>query len=619
MFLLLAGGTAVDEGALRAMARGLRGGSDAPEAWLDAERRAGAAALRPYFLPEDQFDRQPLVSAERVFVCQARLDNREALLARLGVSDQPDLADSEVLARAYERWGEQCVDHLVGDYAFAAWHRADGRVVAAVDPIGMRRLYWAPIGGGIALSAQLPALLAHPGVPREPDLASLARLLDAGIDRTTTPFAGLSSLPGGHLLRWRAGDARIERWWHPAFAPTVWHRDPRDYREEVRELFTAAVSAQLRSAGPVSAMLSGGLDSGCVTAMAARLLAPAGGRVAAYTAVPEAGLTLSQRPNWEADDRAYAAETAALYPNVDHRLVPPGGRSTLEAARDVFKRSMTPLKSATNLLWLDAIGRASAYAGSNVLLVGQNGNALFSARGDNGVWELARLGRIGAALAQIGLEAEGAKVSRARIAAGAAAGGLRSAFPRSLGAGMDPPSRKFIAAPRRPDRRGRANEYAAVPGTRHYWATFATTPRNIFWAEPVLQWGIEWRDPTADRRLVERLLTYPQAAFRFEGRKRGLARGVAESLLPDRVRLRGTQGAQVPEAPSLIAAHWLHYREALAAMRGSAACRELLDLQAMESGLAAFAGGGSQGYLAALALDRAFNVGTFLLHVEDAR
>ena len=169
----------------------------------------------------------------------------------------------------------------------------------------------------------------------------------------------------------------------------------------------------------------------------------------------------------------------------------------------------------------------------------------------------------------------------------------------------------------RPERRQHSpgNEYLERPGTRRFWAVSATTPANVWWPDPVAQWGVEHRDPTGDRRLVERMLLYPLGAFRLGARDRGLARTVAQGLLPDHVRLRRTQGAQVPEAPSLIAAYASRYRSALDEMRGSPRCAELFDLDTVGRWLDGFVAGELDHYLA-LAFDLALSVGQFLVELE---
>lgn len=620
MFCLTAGrGGSVADDRIFLMARALRGTSREARVQRAGGGYAAAAALKPHFVPEDAFDRQPLYSQDRLFVCQARIDNRDELMPKYLRASQRGGADSALLAEAYDRLDVDCVHEIVGDFAFAAWDRRQNRVVAAVDPLGARRLFWARVGDGLAIAAQLPALLAHPDVSHEPDLGALATLLHFGIDRTKTAFAEVHALPGGHRLIWRGGgDPEVVRWWNPERSSTIRYRDPRDYAEEARALLDQAVRAQLRSATPVSTTLSGGLDSGCVTSLAARDLAAEEARLTAYTSVPEAGLAPSRRADWEPDDRGYAAEVAAGYPNIDHRLVAPGGRCTLDVSARIHARSGTPVKSATNFLWLDAIGAAMAESGSRVLLVGQQGNAAFSWRGENPVWELARTGRLGPAWAQARLEAKGRGRTLAHVLAGSARGALMAASGRRHGASISAPGQSFLASRHRAAVPAASNEYRERAGTDRYWAAFATTPRHSFSAEPVLQWGVEWRDPTADRRLLERLLRYPQSAFRLEGRPRGLAREVAAGLLPDRVRLRTTQGAQVPEAPSLIAHHAQRYAAAIEQMRSSRWCRELLDLDALGHALCGFAAGGRD-YYRALAFDRAMDVGLFLASLEQGQ
>jgi asparagine synthase (glutamine-hydrolysing) len=617
MFVLLAGPqSAADDQVIDDMARGLAGADASRRFWCDHDRNAAAVSLLPHFLPEDRFDVQPLFDGEVLFVCQARLDNRDEVISQLGIdSSTDDLADSALLFKAYGRWGIECLQKLTGDYAFAAWHRLDGRVIAAVDPLGTRRLFWTRSRLGIALTPQLGALLAHPEVSSEPDLHALARLLDMGIDRTSTPFRKIAALPGGHVLEWKEGDPTLKRWWNPNTRAAVWYRDAEEYVDEARELFTRAVRAQLRSTSAISTTLSGGLDSGAVTAMAARLLSGHTARVTSYTAVPEAGLIPSARRGWETDDREYAREVAASFPNIDHQLVSPAGRCTLDVVSALHESARTPSKSSTNLLWLDAISRRVAASGSRVLLLGQHGNAAFSWRGQATVWELAVHGHVRAAYEQIAIEGGTGPMRLARVLAAASRDALRTFSSRKIGDRAPSRGLQYLQKSQRPRADQRLNEYAIPTGSRRYWATFATTPRHVWWPEPVQEWGIEWRDPTADRRVVERLLQYPQAAFRAGGRRRGLAREIAKGLLPDRVRMRSTQGAQVPEAPSLIAAHAQRYEEALGVIQSSSACRDLLDLPALRRSLELFVRG-SRDYGLALVFDRAFDIGLFLARFD---
>lgn len=576
MFLLVTDDTT----ALDAMGARLEGPVRAPRFWRTAGE-GGAAALQPDFVAEDELDVQPIVNDERVFVGQVRLDDRDGVLASLNVAPQEGarMADSTIACMAWDAWGEAALEKLAGDFAFAVWRRRERRVIAAVDHHGARRLLWCRSRGGLILSGQLAPLFAHPDVPRDFDLDALARLFDVGIDRDSTPFKHVRALPGGHLLDWRGDEVRVRRWWNPDTSASINYRNPNDYVEETRELFERAVAARLRAKGALSSTLSGGLDSGLVTATAARQLRSRGMRMVSYTAVPTAGLRRVERPGWDSDDAPYAAETASLHPNVDHRFISPSGRCVLDLLPDFHSRACTPTKRIPNFLWLEPITRSARENGGRVLLVGEMGNGTISWPGVGTIGELI--------------------------------GFTRRLVPRRFVQLPPPRSVGLLRAERRPSWRLRGGVFAERRGTRAHWAAFVTTPLNVWWPDPPAHWGVEWRDPTADRRLIETLLRYPQRAFLTGGRERGLARAVAAGLLPDRVRLRRTRGAQLPEGPSLIALHAKRYGAALEEMQRSPECRELLDFAEIRRALDVIAAGSLDGPLAD-AIDRAFDVGLFL-------
>jgi len=127
MFVAVAGReNAIEPTDLARMAGALRGGVGAPRIWRAERGEAGLAAAPTGILPEDVFDRQPIVEDDFTLVCQARLDNRADLISRLGLDParSAEMADSDILAQAYRHWREETPLHAYGDYAFAAWERA---------------------------------------------------------------------------------------------------------------------------------------------------------------------------------------------------------------------------------------------------------------------------------------------------------------------------------------------------------------------------------------------------------------------------------------------------------------------------------------------------------------
>jgi len=584
---------------------------------LSAPRQQAAAAVRvPGLLPEDRCDVQPLWSRDRktLFVCQVRLDNRAEVLKALGMNNTPaaEIADSTILHTAYQQWGEQCVARLAGDYAFAAYSTETERVFAAVDHLGHYRLYYAARGGRIVLCTQLAALRAHGADAAQMDEVALGLSAEARYMPGVTPFRGIKQLIGGECLTWRDGSVETRRWWQPETRPLTRFRNPVEYVEAAREVFERAVSDCLRSAAPVSSTLSGGLDSGLVTATAARLLNKRGGSLVAYTSAPATGNVVFQRSRWDADDSSFAAQTAAFQGNIQHIILRSDGRVALDLIEQIHQRSGVPVRNGANHLWLDDIARRT---GPGVLLTGPRGNFSLSYTGNGGFAELLREWRWKAALhcALQTKKAEGKPLWKT-LAGGVMSRGVFESLRRRLyGEKMEFLS--LTTADFRKLHRDALHPQRPTPGTRAFFALKMTQPIAVWAADPLAQWGVEWRDPTADRRLMELLLTFPLAAFAHEGRARGVARHLGRGLLPEAIRLRRTQGQQSADYAVAMAQQMPRYRALYDRMLTSTACRSIFDLPALDSALKRVEMGELSGAIA-FPIDRCVDAGVFLMEQE---
>lgn len=563
-------------------------GAPAPAAiWHDSGGRFGAAAVATGLLPEDRFDRQPIVTDAYVFVAQARIDDRDDLCATLGIGsdERVELADSELLHRAWRRWGIECGRHFSGAFAFAGWWRASGRIEAVVDTVSAVPLFHAVVDGRLLLATQLGALLAFPGRATALDGRLLGLLPAPKVLRGSTAHLGVSTLADGHALIHERGCTRIERWWNPDTRPHLRLADPRDYAEAAREALDRAVVAQLRATTPIAATLSGGLDSTLVTAMAARRIPG----LTTYTSVPEPGLAAATREGWDVDDFPFAAIVAAAH-HMTHVAVPPGGRSPIDLMPAAHERSHTPVRNSANQLWFSGIAGRMAQSGARVLLIGQRGNGTASIVND---WTT------GAARFPL------RSWARARISDSLAGRirGTRQSLIRRFGATLLQPA--FV------DRHA-ALLRTFVPATgRVAHLRLAMARTNLISVAPMPQWGVEFRDPYANRHFNELLLTFPPEAFMAGGRKRGLAREMGAGLVPDAVRLRERQGEQVPEIMAIIAHHRAAHEAAIERAAASPMFRETFVLDRVRSMLDQLCAGTSHREHAA-ALLRVIDVGLFM-------
>lgn len=243
-------------------------GPDARGDWHDARADVAIGHTRLSIIDLSEAGRQPMTSADGRFVLAFNGEIYNHVELRRELADYPyrSHADSEVLLAAWARWGEACLDRLLGMFAFVIWDVREQRLIAVRDRFGVKPMYYAQLpGGGLALASEIKALHAA-GARATPDATVWASYLTSGLyevgDRTF--WEGVATVPAGSLLTWRRGDGVAIRRWYELAARAGGELDRRDdgvVREEYLALLTDSVRLRFRADVPVGINLSGGLDS----------------------------------------------------------------------------------------------------------------------------------------------------------------------------------------------------------------------------------------------------------------------------------------------------------------------------------------------------------------------
>ncbi|HEY7456395.1 MAG TPA: asparagine synthase (glutamine-hydrolyzing), partial [Solirubrobacterales bacterium] len=181
-------------------------------------------------------------------------------------------SDTEVLVHLYEEHGEDFAARLRGMFALAIWDRRERRLLLARDRFGIKPLYYRLREGTLSFASELKALLRQPGFSREIDPRAVAAFLAFNsIPAPLTIFAEARKLPAGTLAVWQGGELRRRRYARPA--PVEAERARRgpagQLAEELRETLRRSVRAHLEADVPVGVLLSGGVDSAGLAALAA--------------------------------------------------------------------------------------------------------------------------------------------------------------------------------------------------------------------------------------------------------------------------------------------------------------------------------------------------------------
>lgn len=239
-------------------------GPDAQSMRIQGSVGFGHTMLRTTWESADE--QQPLSLDGQVWItADARVDDRENLVERLAANGQEvtsAASDAELILRAYNAWGEHCVEHLLGDFAFAIWDGHLRRVFCARDHLGIRLFYYFHSGKTLVFSNSLNCVRQHPDVSGKLNDLSIADFLlfDLNQDKATTTFADIQRIPPAHSLAVSKDQRVLRGYWSMPIDEPVYYKRNVDYIDRFKELLTLAVRDRSRISW-IGLLMSGGLDS----------------------------------------------------------------------------------------------------------------------------------------------------------------------------------------------------------------------------------------------------------------------------------------------------------------------------------------------------------------------
>ena len=490
----------------------------------DGFRQAGRSELllghhHHWTTPEEVDERQPLAGGGCYLAFDGRLDNRRELLHRLGRRSAADsaLSDAALLLLAWERWREGCFERLVGPFAALIFDRLGRRLLCARDPLGGRTLFHHLDSRRLVVASEEHAVLAHPLVDDEPDRRRLVEHLALRVPADGRTFwRHVRELRPGHLLIVEEQTCDERRFDEVRPAPGLARLSEAESAERLRELLERGVARRLRAPGPAAVLMSGGLDSTALAALAGR-------RARAAGAPPATPIS------WVFDELAECDERHSILPVCRRLGTPPvlicgDDAWPLRQPEGWVANPGAPEESPYRLL-KQAAYRAASERGGRVLLTGGFGDQLWAGAS----WWLAGLVSAGRPVLAA-TELLGELATRPQRAFG----GVRRALGLPALRRAAPPAWLTAAARRAiTDEPGRgaadSRLLVAVHSVLGAHAARSATA-EIFHASHA---GIELRHPYRDREVVEFALGLPAERLYRRGRKKHLLRAALEGLLPE--------------------------------------------------------------------------------------
>lgn len=513
----------------------------------------------------------------------AIIDNRVELCNQFGIDkgQREDIPDSQLILHAYRKWGQNCPEYLLGDFAFAIWDENRQELFCAVDPMGTRTLYYYRSSRIFAFSTLIKPLFVLPEIAKGYNQTWIADFLAMPcvrhqLDPELTLYRNVYLLPAGHRMTIRPSGVEIkQRYWQVEKQPELKLNSDYEFEEAFREVFGEAVRCRLRSTRPIAVMLSGGLDSASVACMAARMLAQNGRRLQAFSAVPMAGYRDWLPASRVADETPYIEAVRQHCGNIDVTYCRSEGKHSLSDTDRLLALLEQPYKVFENLFWIDGIVAAAQDCNIGVILNGGAGNATIS-------WGLLHpyllsLFRSGKWCRFFSESWSYAKCERRPLRS--LLGLFRTMLPfdkrknllrfnnRDQGESwqdiLSPINPDFARRTAMHERFRRAgydpsfiNQLDSFKIRKQLLSPETFSHLSAISTKQSLAYGVAIRDPTMDKRVIEFCLSVPESQYVRGDRDRFLLRRAMSGIIPDKVRLNQVRGRQSADWTQRLKPSW---------------------------------------------------------------
>ncbi len=309
----------------------------------------------------------------------ARIDNRDELSPVLGLTDNVQTPDSLYILRAYQKWDNDCGKYLLGDYAFAIWDSRKQELFCARDHIGARALFYYADRDKFIFATEPKGILASGEAPTQLTEDWIANIL-VGVypAKDQAPFEQMKKLPPAHYLLVTPEKIYLEQYWDLDVTREIHYKREQDYYDNMRALIEQAIRRCTRSAFPVGAELSGGLDSSGIAAFAHAELKKRGEELSTFSHV---------LPDWALgkiypfeDERQYINSLCDYTGITRKHFITAEGKGILDEFRLCKERFGYPTGYAFPV-FCDALYEKAQNEGIRILLSGFPGDELVTSYG----------------------------------------------------------------------------------------------------------------------------------------------------------------------------------------------------------------------------------------------
>jgi len=307
----------------------------------------------------------------------ARLDNVDELKKKLKILNVESNL-SEILLDAYLTWGINCTKHIIGDWSFAIWDHNNEELFIARDHLGYSSIYYYVDNGEFVFCSNLKELVAFKTTPNEINPNAILQLSQGIKADSQTFYKGIFQIPAAHTLSYKNGDVSISNYWLPSEIKSISYSNDEDYLHHFIEIYDQAVKSRLDSK-KIGIMLSSGLDSSSIAALATPFFAQNNRMLEAYTWKPNIIDDVFIGKNRIPDETPLVEHIVDHLGHINLNVVlgqPTNFVHTMNQSLNIFGEPKN-----INLIALDIL-EAARLNGIEVLLNGEQGNYTVSYKGN---------------------------------------------------------------------------------------------------------------------------------------------------------------------------------------------------------------------------------------------
>lgn len=529
-----------------------------------------------YFTKESVHETLPCGDEHCFFTADVVLDNRESLGCQLGISDnQLSLVpDGQLLLKMFDTHRDSCLNELLGAYSFVYYDKQTRDIYLVIDAVGDRCLYYCILQNTLYFSSLLEPLVKLTEAELNDrwitDFLAMDHLFMIS-EAEETPFQNIFRVAPAHCVRISEKNVHKFQYWNPAENRKELHlKNDSQYMQAFLDVFGQAVHSALRSAGPVSILLSGGMDSTAVACLASSCLKEKGETLYSYTSVPLSDYPVSDMENID-DESDNVKKTAAFLGNIQCTFISLPGINAWNGRKGELAVMEMPYKSALNMLWIPECMRSAYSQGSRLMLTGSYGNTTISYSGMQPYMSsLLTSGRLIRLLREMRAYHIAYGFSR-KTALKKLLQGLKNArrpqMDRSSLYGRSFVRSHMTSRTHAGERLGKlyhslSHTSVNIEDARH-WMFHPLSLRQIgeVATKHSLATGVLLRDPTKDKRVIEFCMSLPASQFCKNGQERRLVSEYMRHLMPPHILSQSQKkGRQSADFAFRLSKNWEEIR-----------------------------------------------------------